>query len=175
MSRALSRRTARLAALILTVVLLSVLMASAGHAHWGHTYHANSIPTADSPTSQSGKVARADTSPQVDTVSPTTLLNPRASDSSGDVARQVVWARSAGVRSCGSACGEGCADCHCGSCLGTCSSGNACSTACASMHGAIVSQETNAFGLFEVLRFLLPVADRTSGRTLSPEPPPPKS
>lgn len=175
MSRALLQSSVGIVPLILTAVLLSVLWAAPGLAHSGHASHATSMPAVGSPTSQLGKVARADTLPDANSVFRSALLSSKAWPISPGVARQVVWAMSVDVLTCGPACGKSCADCDCGSCLGTCSSGNACSAACASMHGAIVSQGMNAFGNFEVVRFFRPSADRMSGRALSPEPPPPKA
>jgi len=171
----LSQRMVRTLPLILMAVLLSVLWASPGRAHSGHTHQIVSAPAAGTATNPGFHASRQVASDSVRVSSHSGRLDCRASASSLGAMRHVAWARSADVPRCGPACGEGCAGCNCGSCQGTCSSGNACSAACASVHGAIVSQKTNAYGISEVVQFLLPIAERTNGRTLSPEPPPPKS
>lgn len=174
MSRALSKRKVRITPSILMAVLLSALWATPADAHAAHMHQYSSVPSVGTAMKLGSQASHRMASNSVQIISYLGQQSSSASAPLPDAARQLVWARSAGVPRCGAACGEGCVGCNCGSSQGPCSFGTACSAACASLHGAIVSQEASAFGISEVVRFHLPSAERTNSRTLTPEPPPPK-
>lgn len=175
MCRSPSQRLSDRLPLILMVAVLTALWASPGHAHSGYEHQVVSTAVAGLAATlgaqAEGQMASTPARVRANSGS-------RASRASAGLPvknRQVVGSRSADKLGCGSACGEGCIGCNCGSCLGTCSIGNACAATCASVHGAIVAPEASAMGISEALRFRAPMAHRINGRTVSTEPPPPKS
>lgn len=175
MSKFLLQRYLRLTPLFLMAVVLSVFGASSGHAHSGHIHKVNSVPAVGATVKQRPNASRQLPPDSVHASRHSSRQNPRVAARLPDRTRQVVWAISVRVSHCGTDCSDGCLNCDCNSCPGTCSTANACSAACASAHGAIASYETYAYGICGAVLYRLPIVHRTTGWRLSPEPPPPKS
>lgn len=159
---------------LLSVVLLSLLWSTSGFAHSGHAHALSSQSEVGTSVglvnaAHAEKVMIAATSTEFKA-----RLNPSALQQASGEARGSAWAEARNREDCLANCPSGCSDCDCHACKRNCSAGDSCFLSCASVHSALISEGVSTPGESATVRLVLPTTDRTDGRTLSPDPPPPK-
>jgi len=173
-SRALPELLGRGPQALLMVVLLSVLWTSPGHAHSAHKHDAIPQPAVGAATLLEAVASTEKAPVAASATSVKTWLRSQAQRWSPDSSRDLVWVEERDSQNCGANCASDCIGCDCGACQGGCLAGDECFTSCASAQGALISQDTNLPCISQAAQYLFPMTGRADGRTLSPEPPPPK-
>lgn len=174
MSQALKEWLAGALRGLLSVVLLTLLWSSSGFAHSGHDHALSSQTEVGTSVGLLNAAPAEKVMIKATTTEFNARLDPKALQRASGEARGLALAEARESEDCLENCPSDCSECDCHACKGNCSAGDACSTSCASVHSAVIFQGVSTPGGSETVRLVLPITDRADGRTLSPEPPPPK-
>ncbi len=155
----MKNRIVKLILLMLIAAPLSGSLACPAFAHLSNVHQAGFKPVAQ-------PLPLAETS-----INSAELIGTSGFPASSQSSRHLAWAGPSDSANCATFCRGECGDADCGDCQDCCSTCNS----CAAFHGALASPNAIVFDDLRTGGSVVLSTYLADGRTLAPEPPPPKS